>query len=287
MTTGPGAGSLPRVQGKIVVVTGANSGIGKAMARDLAGRGARVVMVCRNPEKGEEARREIVESSGNEEVSLELADLGDMDQVRSVAERLRALPRIDALMNNAGLYLPDRQISPDGFEMMFAVNHLAPFLLTHLLRDTLAKTDAPRVVTTSSIGHRFCKFDIDRLQAEHRFIPLEQYGLTKLANIFFTKEAARRYEGGGLNCFHPGAVGTGFAQDEPGFFNALMKVGKIFIRSPEKGAETGIYLATSDAVEGVTGEYFVDRKKRKPSRTARDPELARALWERSAEMVGI
>lgn len=277
------------LQGKIMVVTGANSGIGKAMARELAGRGARVVMVCRNPDKGEEARREIVEASGNEQVSLEVADLGSMDQVRDVASRLRELGRVDVLLNNAGLYLPERQVSPDGFEMMFAVNHLAPFLLTHLLRETLAAADDPRVITTSSVGHLFCKFDIEHLQAERRFIPLEQYGVTKLANIFFTKEAARRYASDGINanCFHPCAVGTGFAQDEPGLFNAIMKVGKVFIRSPEKGGETGVYLAASDRVKDVTGEYFVDKKAKKPSKTARDPELARALWERSAAMVGV
>lgn len=274
---------------RVCVVTGANSGIGKAMAEELARRGAHVVMVCRNAETGERARAEIAERTGNPRVELELADLGAMDQVRDVASRLLRLERIDVLLNNAGLYLPARQVSPDGFEMMFAVNHLAPFLLTHLVRPRLAAAKGARVVTTSSVGHKLCRFDLDDLHAERGFSPIAQYGVTKLANILFTKEAARRYAADGIraNCFHPGAVGTGFAQDVPSWFSSLMKIGKAFIRSPAKGGETGVYLATAREVADVSGEYFVDKKLEQPSKTARDPELARAFWDKSAALVGV
>jgi len=276
------------VKGKTCVVTGANSGIGKAMAMELARRGAKVVLVCRSAEKGGAARAEIAKATSNDDVHLERADLSSLDEVRDLAKRLGRLERIDALLNNAGLYLPERLLSPDGFEMMFAVNHLAPFLLTNLLRERLAASSA-RVVTTSSGGHRLCLFDLENLHAERGFTPFGQYGLSKLANILFTREAARRLADDGINanCFHPGAVATGFAQDEPGLLNTFMKYGAMLLRSPEKGAETGIYLASDQDVADVTGEYFKDKKPIKPSRTARDDSAASDLWEVSARLVGL
>lgn len=270
------------------VVTGANSGIGKAMATELARRGARVVMVCRNPDKGEAARRAIVEASGNDAVELERADLSSLAEVRDVAVRLARRERIDVLMNNAGLYLPERQRSPEGHEMMLAVNHLAPFLLTHLLLDSL-KAARGRVVTTSSVGHRFTTGSLDDLHAERRYVPIVHYGVTKLANILFTRELARRHGDDGItaHCFHPGAVRTGFAQDEPGLFQSFVRLGRAFLRSPEKGGETGVYLASDPAVTRTNGRYFVDKRPRRPSRAARDRRRAARLWDQSRELVGI
>jgi len=274
------------------VVTGANSGIGKAMSTALAKTGATVVMVARSAEKGEKARADVKKESRNDDVHLERADLGSLDEVRDLASRLVELERIDALLNNAGVYLPERMVSPDGLEMMLAVNHYAPFLLTHLLRPKLAQSKG-RVVTTASIGHRFCRFDLANLQAEAGFTPFAQYGVTKLANILFTSEAARRFGEDEItaNCFHPGAVATGFAQDEPGYLNGLMQVGRsfghLFLRSPEKGGATGVYLATHPSVADVSGLYFVDERPRRPSKTARDRALAERLWEHSLEVTGL
>lgn len=269
------------------VVTGANSGIGKAMATELARRGATVVMVCRDPKRGAEAQEEIRAMARGGDVELERADLGSLEEVRSLAARLAKRERIDVLMNNAGLYLPERQTSPDGHEMMLAVNHLAPFLLTNLLIDRL-KESRGRVITTSSVGHRFTSGRLDDLQATRRYVPLAHYGVTKLANILFTRELAHRHGADGItaHCFHPGGVATGFAQDEPGLFQSLVNIGRVFLRSPERGGETGVFLATDTSVTRTNGRYFVDKKPRVPSRPARDPELAARLWERSRELVG-
>jgi NAD(P)-dependent dehydrogenase (short-subunit alcohol dehydrogenase family) len=276
------------MKGKVCVVTGANSGIGKAMATDLARRGATVVMVCRDPARGAAARDAIREASGSEDVELERADLGVLDEVRDLAARLARRERIDVLMNNAGLYLPERRVSADGHEMMLAVNHLAPFLLTNLLMERL-KASRARVITTSSVGHKFTRGRLDDLQAERRYVPLAHYGVTKLANILFTREVARRHGDDGVtaHCFHPGAVRTGFAQDEPGLFQSLVSVGRVFLRSPEKGGETGVFLASHPAATETNGRYFVDKKPRRPSRQARDPKLAARLWDRSRELVGL
>ncbi len=275
--------------GRVCVVTGTSSGIGTVMSEALAQRGAHVVMVARNPETGERARAKVAAAAPSAAVELELADLSEMSQVRALAERLARLPKIDVLMNNAGIYLPKRHLTSEGFETMIAVNHLAPFLLTQLLRRQLAASGSARVVTTSSIGHNFCRFDLDDLQGERSFSPINQYNVSKLSNILFTKEAARRYaaDGARFNCCHPGAVGTGFGQDESSWFSGVVKLAKPFMRSPERGARTGVYLATSPSVAEVTGEYFVDERPKAPRKIGRDPALAARLWEKSAELTGV
>lgn len=273
----------------LCLLTGANSGIGKAMATALARQGIGIVMVCRNPETAEAARRDIQAASQGAPVELLLGDLSDMSEVRRVADAFRARhERLHVLINNAGLYLPKRHVTVDALETMFAVNHMAPFLLTRLLEEPLAAAQAARVVTVSSEGHRIGHLDFDDLQRERSFQAFRQYGATKLANILFTRELARRWSDRGVvaSCFHPGAVATGFAQDEPGLFGSLVKLGRPFLRSAEKGAETGIFLASHPEVPHAQGSYFIDRKPRRPSREARNDAVATRLWETSEQIVG-
>jgi NAD(P)-dependent dehydrogenase (short-subunit alcohol dehydrogenase family) len=278
------------MEGRTVVVTGANSGIGKAMAVALARRGARVAMVCRNRDKALEAQRDVDAVATAEPSELHLADLSSLGDVRRVAEELRdRYPRIHVLVNNAGLYLPKRQVTPDGFEYMYAVNHLAPFTLTRLLEENLSGEGETRVVTTSSGAHRFANLNLDDLQCEQSFLAMRQYGNTKLMNILFTRELARRWADRGVcaTCFHPGTVATGFAQDEPGLLGLLVKLGTPFLRTPEKGAATGIQLASDPALAGVTGQYFIDEKPVPPTRAGRDDAAAARLWEISERHAGL
>ena len=276
------------MQGKLCVVSGANSGIGKAMATDFARRGAEVVLVCRNRNRGDAAVREIQSKTGSTRVSLQLCDLGDLASVRACAAALRDLNRgIDVLANNAGLYLPARQLSPDGFEAMFAINHLGPFLMTNLLIDRL---DGARVVTTSSLGHAVARIDWGNLQCERRFSAMTQYGVTKLANILFTRELARRTRDRGIvaTCFHPGGVATEFGQDEPGILSTAMRLfGPYILRTPAQGADTGIWLATAPDAATLSGSYCQDRKVRTPWGQGTNDNLAHELWNVSERLTGL
>lgn len=279
------------MDGRVCFVTGANSGIGKAMATELARRGAELVMVCRNPDKAEAARQELVAATGNDAISIVIADMGSQASIRdAVAGLEERWPKIDVLANNAGIYLPTQHTTPEGFEQMFAVNHLGAFLLTHLLIDRIAAADAGRVVTTSSMGHRLCRLDLEDLSCEQRkFVSIEQYGVSKLANILFTKELARRVADRGVvaNCFHPGAVATNFAQEESGLLGFGVKIGKLVLRTAEKGAKCGVWLSADPKANQLTGEYCVDERAQKPSRAARSDVNARRLWELSEQMVGV
>jgi NAD(P)-dependent dehydrogenase (short-subunit alcohol dehydrogenase family) len=274
------------MNGKVCVVTGANSGLGKVMATDFARRGAKVHLVCRSEAKGTAALEAIRAESGSKDVRLHLCDMGSQRAVREVSRRLAEEPRIDVLMNNAGTFLPKRQATEEGHEMMVAVNHLGPFLMTNLLLDRMT---GGRVVTVSSMAHLLGRLEIANLDAERSFHPWRQYGVSKLCNILFTRELARRAASRGIvaNCFHPGAVATGFAQDEPGYMNRLMKLGAAFLRTPEKGAKTGIYLATDPAAGAVTGQFFIDEKPRKPSKQAQNDDLALELWRHSERVTGL
>lgn len=276
------------MNGKLAIITGANSGIGKEMAFDFARRGAEIVMVCRDTQKAEEARDEIVRTTGNAALRIVRCDLSSLGSVREAAKELLALDRrFDVLMNNAGIYLPKRYESPDGFELMFATNHLGPFLLTELL---LPRLEGARVITTSSMGHRFCRFSLEHLNAEHGFFAIEQYGLTKLANILFARELARREghrRGIISHAFHPGPVASGFAQDEPGLFGFGLKVGRLALRSSKRGAKTGVFLATSHEAKKTNGEYWVDEKIAWTRPAARDPKLASRLYEKSLRLTGL
>jgi len=276
------------MQGNVCMVTGANSGIGKVTALELAKQGATVVMVCRNAEKGRAAQAEIKAQSGNEQVDLLLADFAVLQQVRELADTFRQkYQRLDRLVNNAGLFLNKRQESADGYEYTFAVNHLAPFLLTNLLLDMLKASAPARVVTVASEAERGARLDFDDLQLRQGFNGMRAYSNSKLANILFTYALARRLEGSGVtaNCMHPGGVATNFAQNT--WFGFVFKLFSPFLRSPEEGAATLVYLASSPEVADVNGTYFKDKQPIRAAPIAYDEAVQERLWQVSAELVDL
>lgn len=280
--------------GKSVVITGANSGIGKETAVGLARLGADVTIAVRNPAKGAEAVAEIRRRSGSDlvdQVSLDLADLGSVR--RCADEILDRMDRIDVLVNNAGIICDERRETPQGFEEMFGVNHLGHFLLTDLLLDRLVASAPSRVVILSSLAHRFSPRGLrfDDLQATRSFHMFTVYGRSKLANAMHAMELARRLEGTGVtvNCLHPGTISSGFGSDgDTRLLGRLISgVGRLVMATPEQGARTPLMLAASPrpGVADVTGGYFSHGRQWKPSRAARDPEAARRLWEISRQLV--
>ncbi len=269
----------------VVVLTGATRGIGRAAAIELAGQGAEVVVVGREGERVGAVAREAQSAGGGAPVHTHVADLASMASVRSLAEDLRERhDRIDVLANNAGALFASRKVTTEGFEQTFALNHLAPFLLTNLLLDRLA---GGRVVTTASDAHTGGRLDLDDLQSAKSYSAMRVYGTSKLCNILFTRELARRAPEVHANCFHPGVVRTGFGKNDNGIWKLLTTLGGPFFRSPERGARSLVWLATSDEGGRLSGEYVEDEKVAQPSAAARDPELARGLWERSAALVGL
>jgi NAD(P)-dependent dehydrogenase (short-subunit alcohol dehydrogenase family) len=277
--------------GKTFLVTGATEGIGKAAAREFVARGAQVSIVGRNPEKSERVVKEL-QSAGPAPVDLYLADLSNLSEVRKVAQAfLERHDKLDVLVNNAGAYFAKRQLTADGFEMTFALNHLSPFLLTKLLSDLLRRTRGARVITTSSNAHAMGgTFDLADVATRERrgTAGFRAYADSKLANVLFTRELAKRLGPAGVmvTCFHPGYVHTGFGQNNPGFVSALMRVvSPIIARTPVKGAETLVWLATTPDVTDFGGKYFVDRKSRRISKQGLDDTLATALWEQSEALV--
>ena len=275
--------------GKIVLITGGTSGIGKAAATALAAMGAEVVVTGRNRGRGEEALAEIRRASDSEKVSLVLADLALQAEVRKLADNFRERhDRLDVLVNNAGLIQSRRTETPDGIELTLAVNHLAPFLLTNLLLDLLKKSAPSRVITVSSEARRGAKIDFDDLQSERRYRAFPVYGMTKKANILFTYELAERLEGTGVvaNCVHPGGVNTNFGDDNrsPGIL--LFRAFKPFMRTPEQGADTVIYLASSPEAAEMNGKYLTDREEVSPAEP-RDASAQKRLWEVSASLTNL
>ena len=269
---------------RVFLVTGANSGIGKATALGLARLGGTVVMACRSATRGEAARQDIVRDSGNSKVYLEIVDLASEDSTRSFAEEFqRKYPRLDVLINNAGVYTPHREVTPDGLERTFEVNYLSGFLLTHLLLDLLKKSAPSRIVNVSSSAHSGGTIHFDDLQGEQRYGGFGAYGQSKLAQILFTQELARRLQGTGVtvNACHPGVIRTNLGM---GGTSAVVRFVRMFFKSPEKGAQTPIYLSVSPEVGGVTGKYFANNRLREPSRAAQDPDVARRLFDVSAEL---
>jgi NAD(P)-dependent dehydrogenase (short-subunit alcohol dehydrogenase family) len=272
--------------GKVVLITGGTSGIGRAAATALAAMGAEVVVTGRDRERGEAAVEEIRRDSGNERVSLVLADLSVQAEVRRLAEEFRERhDRLDVLVNNAGLVQSRRVETPDGLELTLAVNHLAPFLLTDLLLDLLKRSAPSRVITVSSEARRGASIDFDDLQSERRYRGFPVYGITKLANILFTYELAERLEGTGVvaNCLHPGAVSTNFAQNNRGPIALLFRLFKPFMRSPEQGADTLVYLASSPEAGELNGKYLTNRKEVSPAEP-RGETSQKWLWEVSEEL---
>ncbi len=280
------------MEGKTVVVTGGNSGIGQATAVALARAGATTVITARDRARGEAALADLRVQSGSDRVALVCFDLAALASVRSgAAELLERFPRIDVLVNNAGLVLSRRTLSEDGYEATFAINHLGPFLLTDLLRARLEASAPARIVNVASTAHTFARRGMvfDDLMAEHSYRGMEVYGRSKLANILFTGELARRLGGTGVtaNSLHPGTVATGYARD--GDARGLLALGVRIIRpftlSPEQGARTSVFLASSPEVEGVTGQYFAKCRPVTPSARARDEAAARRLWEVSEQLI--
>lgn len=276
--------------GKVVLITGGTSGIGKAAATALVAMGARVIVVGRNAERGAAALAEITADSHNDSVELMLADLSRQSEVRRLAQEfLERHDRLDVLVNNAGLVQSRRTETADGLETTFAINHLAPFLLTNLLLDRLEESAPSRVLTTSSEAQRWGSLDFDDLQSRRGYRGFPVYGMTKLANIMFTYELAARLAPSGVtaNCFHPGAVNTNFGQNNSGPMTLFFRVSKPFMRTPEQGADTLIWLASSPDVAGVSGKYFSDREEIPAKKTANDPLARKKLWEASEELTGL
>jgi retinol dehydrogenase 14 len=270
------------VRGKVCIVTGASSGIGKETAVALAQAGATVAIVCRTREKGERALAEIRQRSHHPGLSLFVADLSSQRAVRQVAAELdAALPRVDVLLNNAGLIMGERILTADGLETTFAVNHLAYFLLARLLQPKLAASAPARIVNVASESHRVGTLRFDDLMGAKGYSGWKAYAQSKLANIVFTYELARRLQGTGVtvNCLHPGTIGSNFGNTGPAIIRALMRLGRPFLRSSASGAATSIYLASSGEVEGVSGRYFTGRRARRSSRASYDPAAAARLWE--------
>jgi NAD(P)-dependent dehydrogenase (short-subunit alcohol dehydrogenase family) len=269
----------------LIVLTGATRGIGRAAAIELARRGAEVVVVGREQERVSAVARDAQATGAAAPIHTHVADLTLMTEVRALAAELRERhQRIDVLANNAGALFASRKLTSEGFEQTFALNHLAPFLLTNLLRDRLS---GGRVVTTASDAHQTGRLDLDDLQSEKSYSAMRVYGTSKLCNILFTFELAKRAPELHATCFHPGVVRTGFGKNDNGIWKILTTLGGPFFRSPERGARSLVWLATSAEAAGLTGAYVHDEEVAQPSAAARDPELARALWERIAELVGL
>ena len=282
------------MQDKIVVITGANTGIGLETARGLAQQGAAVVLACRNRTKAEAAAADLKASTGSARIELADLDLASLASVRACAQSLLdRFERLDVLINNAGLVLTERQTTVDGFEAQFGINHLGHFLLTHLLRPRLEATPGARVVNLSSMGHALSRgLDFDDLMVERRaYNDMAVYCDSKLANILFTRELARRLQDKDVvaHAVHPGAVASSFAGDGDtrGFFKWMMALSRPFLLSTAKGARTSIHVASSADAGTSTGEYWASRKRRRPSKQARDDAAAARLWTVSEQLVGI
>jgi NAD(P)-dependent dehydrogenase (short-subunit alcohol dehydrogenase family) len=282
--------SVRSMGGKTCVITGASSGIGKASAVQLASMGARVVMVCRSLERGERAKAEVEAKSGSRSVEVMLADLESLDSVREFARKYEeSHDSLHVLLNNAGCVRLRRSVTADGFEATFQVNYLSPFILTNLLLPLLRRSAPSRIVNVSSAAHYGGHIDFSDLQLQKGYGVMRAYSGSKFALVLFTRELARRLEGTGVtvNSLHPGTVATNIWGSALGPASFLGKVARLFLISPEKGARTQVYLASSPEVEGVSGEYFESSAKKRSSDESYDQALAERLWDASAAMVGL
>ena len=276
--------------GRTVLVTGATGGIGKATALGLAGLGACVAITGRDMGRTEAAAREI-RAAGGERVDTFVADLSEQSQVRGLAaEILQRLPTIDVLVNNVGGFWNTRHVTADGLERTFALNHLAPFLLTNLLLDRLMRSAPARVVTVSSNAHAMGKVDFDDLQAERSYSGARAYNQSKLANLLFTYELARKLQGTSVtvNALHPGVVRTAFGAEDPASVQRfLVPFVRPFMKTPIHGAATSIHLASAPHLQQVTGRYFADSAEKKSAERSYDQATAARLWRVSADLVGL
>ncbi len=275
----------------VVIVTGANSGLGKVTSIEIAKTGANVVMLCRNRERGEKALNEVQAISGNNSANMMLCDLGSGKSIEEFcSEFKKRYSRLDVLVNNAGVMLPERQKTVDGYELQFGVNYLGHFLLTNLLLDLLLANSPSRIINISSLAHKLGKIHFEDINLTKRFSTFKAYSQSKLAIILFTYELAERLSGSGVtvNCLHPGVVATGIGADRDkgtaSFSNLAMNM---FFKSPEKGAETAVYLAISPDVEGVTGKYFCNKRTIPSSKRSYSISDRKRLWDLSEEMTGL
>jgi NAD(P)-dependent dehydrogenase (short-subunit alcohol dehydrogenase family) len=278
------------MQGKVVVITGATSGIGEVAALRLAGMGARIVLVARDAARGQKALTRLPSIGLGKPHSIYYGDLSRISESKRVAAEIAAAePRIDVLINNAGAMFSTRRLSPDNLEETFATNHMAYFVLTLGLKANLLAGAPARVVSTASGAHRGYTLDFDDLQAAKGYSAIRAYGRSKLCNILFTRELARRWSGTGVtaNCLHPGFVATRFGDRSGGFLSGVFRIAKTFAITPEKGAETIVYLASSPDVDAISGEYFYQCRPATPTAGGRDDAAANRLWNESAKLAAI
>jgi NAD(P)-dependent dehydrogenase (short-subunit alcohol dehydrogenase family) len=277
------------MQGKVVVITGATSGIGRIAAERLAVLGARLVLVARDRARADATLERLRQIGPDGAHGAHIADLSTLAEMKRVGAAIAAAePRIDVLINNAGNVFPTRGVTADGLERTFAVNHMAYFVLTHVLRERLVAAAPARIVNTASGAHKGRTLDFDNLQLEHGYRIMTAYGRSKLCNILFTRELARRLAGTRVtaNCLHPGFVATGLGQRGGGLFGATVRLAMLLGGRPERGAGTIVHLASSPDVATVTGGYFIDGKVATPSLEAQDDVTAKRLWEESARIAG-
>ncbi|OMD20479.1 SDR family oxidoreductase [Paenibacillus odorifer] len=279
------------MRGTIALVTGANSGMGLATTVELARKGAKVIMVCRNRQRGEEALAAAKQKSRSEDIELMLCDLASLESIRSFAEEFTVkYPMLDILINNAGVVTIKRQLTKDGFEMDLGVNHLGHFLLTNLLLKSLQAAEQGRIIVVASGAYKIGALHYEDPTLARRFNPAKAYARSKLANILFTRELALRLHGTRVtvNCLHPGAVGTNIGVNrETGFGKSVLKLLSYFFLTPEQGADTAIYLATDPDLGEVTGQYYYRRKIKQLSPRAQNTIEAERLWQWSQEQVGL
>lgn len=273
--------------GKTCIVTGANTGIGRAITLGLSKMGATVVMVCRNQARGETALTEIKEVSDNNSIFLLLADLSSQASIHQFVTDFKAkYATLHVLINNAGVILPQRIVTEDGLETQFAVNYLAGFLLTNLLLDTLKASVSARIINISSNAHKSATINFDDLQSKQSYNPRQVYQQTKLGNVLFTYELARQLQETQItvNCLHPGVISTRLLSDYNGASRGLRFINKFLYSTPEKGAQTPLYLASSPKVEGVSGGYFENQKMVRSSDASYDLTVANQLWQVSKNL---
>ena len=278
------------MNGKTCVITGATDGIGLEAAKRLGAMGARLVLVGRNRDKGEAALKELRDVDQVASVEMHYADLSRPDEIFRLAQALlQTAPKIDVLLNNAGAIYSRRDVTPDGLERTFALNHMGYFRLTMLLRERLIASAPARIVNVASAAHEGAQLDFDDLQTARGYNGWKAYQRSKLANILFTRELARRLEGTGVsaNCLHPGFVATAFGDNNRGIWRLGVKLGKMFAAIPvEQGAETPVYLASSPEVRGISGNYFAKCREREPDAPAQDDAAAARLWQESERLAG-
>jgi NAD(P)-dependent dehydrogenase (short-subunit alcohol dehydrogenase family) len=278
------------MQGKTVVITGATSGIGEVAACQLAERGARIVLVARDRTRGAQTLQRLEGIAPGRSHTAHYANLSRLTEMKRVAEAIAASEsQIDVLINNAGALFATRQVTGDALELTFATNHIAYFVVTHLLLERIKATPGARIVCTASDAHKRAKLDFNDLTFEQGYSCFAMYGRSKLMNILFTRELARRLEGTGVsaNCLHPGFVNTRFGEASGGLMSLALRGAKKFALTPQEGAKTLVYLATSTEVAGVSGKYFHDCKPVAPTAEAQNDADARRLWDVSAQLAGL